>query len=113
MKREIVWLMGILLISGLLVACADREHHQVVDVRPIADGLRFLGMAGVLAALVIVYGNFVSATRLTGYIPYILAGLFILLALVVAAVAVPVLIIPITIALVALVVVAVLNQRFR
>jgi len=104
---------AILLFCALLAACASNGERPMVDVSPVGDGLHFVGMAGVLAALIIVFGRFVSESKLTSYAGYILGGLLILLALIVGLAAVPALIIPITAVIAILVIVAVVGQRWK
>lgn len=98
-----------LIVGGLLAACAAGER-PMVDVKPVGDGLTFLGMAGVLATLIVVFGKFVSDFRLSGYMTWLLGGLLVLLVLVVTVTAIPALIIPVSIAVAILVIVAVCGR---
>jgi len=43
-----------------LAACSGVGNHGAFDVRPIGDGLQFLGLSGVLGALIIVLGRFLG-----------------------------------------------------
>ena len=98
----------------LLAACNEQEKvRQLVDVKPVGDGLQFLGLAGVLSALILVFGKFITESKLTGYSPFIMAGLGLLLTLVVVVTALPKLIIPVTVAAAVLVVVAVVGHRWK
>ena len=112
MKPAIVGTMGILIVPVLLAACTGTGGHQMVDVRPIGEGLNFLGLAGVLAALIFVFGRFTGDSMLPTLTSYLFTGLFILLALVVAVTAIPQLILPITVIVTVLVVLAVFGNRW-
>jgi hypothetical protein len=100
----------------MLAACWENPHsRQLIDVRPIGHGLEFLGMMGVLAALIIVLGKFVTESEVMKwkYVPHIMVALLIILALVVVAAAVPALIIPFSAAMVVAVVLAFAWHRWK
>lgn len=98
----------------LLAACNEGSPpRQLVDVKPVGEGLTFLGLAGVLSALILVFGKFIGESKLTGYSPFIMAGLGLLLTLVVVVTAIPKLIIPVTVAAAVLVIVAVVGHRWK
>jgi len=98
----------------LLAACNEQEKaRQLVDVKPVGEGLTFLGLAGVLSALILVFGKFLTESKITGYSPFIMAGLGLLLTLVVVVTAIPKLIIPVTVAAAVLVIVVVVGHRWK
>ncbi|CAN5539729.1 hypothetical protein BH09VER1_BH09VER1_23930 [soil metagenome] len=109
-------ILTVLIGCMLLAACAvSRIQRPMVDTRPVGEGLNFLGIAVVLAALVLVFGKILgdSAVMRKAWLAYVLVGLLIILALVVAVVALPKLIIPIAVGAAVLVVLAVVGQRWR
>jgi len=94
-----VILAGTILLSA---ACQEEKARQLIDTRPIGDGLQFFGMMVVLAALVFVFGKFVEQPVIMRwiYLPYVLVALLIILALLVVAAAIPSLLIPFGVAVV-------------
>jgi len=113
MKANRKYALAMLVTSVLVVACTGAPAKPVVDTRPVGDGLTFLGMAGVLAALIFVFGKFITESKLTGYTPYILLSLLGVLALVVVFKSIPALIIPLTVVAVALLVLGFLSLRWK
>ena len=102
MNRKIalaVMVAGTLLLSA---ACQEEKARQLIDTRPIGDGLQFFGMMVVLAALVFVFGKFVEQPVMMQwtYLPYVLVALLIILSLLVVAAAMPALLIPFGVAVV-------------
>ena len=85
--------LAVILAGTILVmaACQEEKARQLIDTRPIGDGLQFLGMMGVLAALVFVFGKFVEQPAIMRwtYLPYVLVALLITLSLLVLAAAAP------------------------
>jgi hypothetical protein len=53
-------LCAILAASALLAACAKPAPPPIVDVRPIGQGLEFVGIALVLAVLIFVFSRFLG-----------------------------------------------------
>ena len=51
---------AVLATSALFAACAKPVPAPIVDVRPIGQGLEFLGIALVLAVLVYVFSKFIG-----------------------------------------------------
>ena len=45
--------------TALLAACTERSG-ATVDVEPVRRGLEFLGISGVLGALIVVLGRFIG-----------------------------------------------------
>jgi VIT1/CCC1 family predicted Fe2+/Mn2+ transporter len=60
MKANRKFAVAVLCSGTLLVACSGTSSAPAIDVRPIGQGLEFLGMAIVLAALVVVFGRFIG-----------------------------------------------------
>lgn len=88
--------VAVIMVCTLLVACAAKSN-QSVDVRPVGQGLEFLGMSGVLAALIFVFGRLIGPEGARWYAAYsarIMFGLLVVLAVIVAARALPDLFIP-------------------
>lgn len=80
----------------LLAACAA-TRNQGVDVRPVGQGLEFLGMSGVLAALILVFGRLIGPEGVkwcAAYSVHIMFGLFVILAVIMSATAAPYLLMP-------------------
>jgi len=103
MNRKIA--MAVMVAGTLLLAAACNEQEkarQLVDTKPIGDGLQFFGMMVVLAALVFVFGKFVEQPLMMQwtYLPYVLVALLIVLSLLVLAAAAPSLLIPFGVAVV-------------
>jgi len=92
------------LIAGtlLVAACQEEKARQLIDTRPIGDGLQFLGMMLVLSMLVFVFGKFIEQPVIFKwtYLPYVLVALLIVLSLLVLAAAMPALLIPFGVAVV-------------
>jgi len=91
------------MIAGTLLLAACNEGsppRQLVDTKPIGDGLQFLGMMMVLSALVFVFSRFVEQPLIAKwtYLPYLLVALLIILSLLVLAAAMPHLILPFSVA---------------
>jgi len=83
--------------SSLLPAACSKAGNSAIDVRPMERGLEFLGMSGVLAALILVFGKHLSSPVerwSTAYGTPLMFGLFVILVLSVAMVAAPYLILP-------------------
>ena len=102
MNRKIalaVMVAGTLLLSA---ACQEEKARQLIDTRPIGDGLQFFGMMVVLSMLVFVFGKFIEQPVLAHwtYLPYLLVSLLIVLSLLVLAAAAPSLLIPFGVAVV-------------
>jgi len=101
MNRKIA--VAVMIAGTLLVAaCQEEKARQLIDTRPIGDGLQFFGMMVVLAALVFVFGKFVEQPVIMRwtYLPYVLVALLIVLSLLVLAAAAPSLLIPFSVAVV-------------
>ena len=99
----------IVAVTVLLSACWETNlKRQIIDVRPVGEGLTFLGMAAVLVALIVVFGRFVTedVIRQWKYIPQCLTALLAVLAVVVLNAAIPALIIPISLAFIVLAILA-------
>ncbi|MEO6848020.1 MAG: hypothetical protein ABI254_12240 [Chthoniobacterales bacterium] len=60
MKRDTQIAVSVMLLCLLLSACSGVGKSSVIDTRPIGNGLEFLGMAGVLIALIIVFGRYIK-----------------------------------------------------
>ena len=96
MNRKIA--LAVMIAATLLLsACGENPSREIVDTQPIGHGLEFLGMMGVLAALVFVLGKFVTESDVMKwkYVPNVMVALLVILALVAVAAAVPTLLIPI------------------
>lgn len=109
MKEPKIAFVVMVIVTILLSACWETSRErQIVDVRPVGDGLTFLGMAGVLIALILVFGRFITESAVVKwkYIPHFMVGLLVVLAIVVVNAALPALIIPISIAIVVLAILA-------
>jgi len=115
MNRRIA-LAVVIAATLLLSACWENPHsRQLVDTQPIGHGLEFLGMMGVLAALVFVLGKFITESDVMKwkYVPNVMVALLAILALVAVAAAVPTLIIPISAAVGVAVVLAFLWHHLK
>jgi len=87
----------------MLAACNEQEKvRQLVDTKPIGEGLEFMGLMLVLSLLVFVFGKFIEQSVIAKwtYLPYVLVALLIILSLLVIASAVPNLVIPFGVAVV-------------
>ena len=102
MKSRQIALMVMLVVTLLLAACQEEKARKFIDTQPIGHGLEFLGMMGVLAALIVVLGRLASESEVMRwkYVPHVMVGLLILLAFVVVSAAVPALLIPFSVAIV-------------
>jgi len=100
MNRKIT--LAVVVAGTLLVACQEEKARELVNTQPIGHGLEFLGMMGVLAALIVVLGRLASESEVMRwkYVPHVMVSLLILLAFVVVAAAVPNLVIPFSVAVV-------------
>ncbi len=92
MRNTVALIIG----CAILAACSARSD-QSVDVRPVGQGLEFLGMSGVLAALILVFGRLIGPEGVkwcAAYSAHTMFGLFVILAVIMAATAVPYLLMP-------------------
>lgn len=103
-QNWVVLVLGILLFTG----CGESNHRQIVDVKPVGDGLMFLGLAGVLMTLIVVFGKFLNEATMYRwvYLSHFMVALFSILALVIVAAAIPALLIPISVGVVLAVILA-------
>ncbi|MEO8205938.1 MAG: hypothetical protein ABI615_07125 [Chthoniobacterales bacterium] len=60
MKRDKHIAVAVMVVCLLLAACSSIGKSSVIDTRPIGSGLEFIGMAGVLAALISVFGKYIG-----------------------------------------------------
>ena len=101
MNRKIA--VAVMIAGTLLVAaCQEEKARQLIDTKPIGDGLQFFGLMVVLSMLVYVFGKFVDQPVLAHwtYLPYVLVALLIILSLLVLAASIPALLIPFSVAVV-------------
>ena len=106
------------MIAGTLLLAACNEGappRQLVDTKPIGDGLEFMGLMLVLSMLVFVFGKFVEQPVIAKwtYLPYVLVALLIILSLLVLAAAIPNLVIPFGVAVVLAIALAFAWNRWK
>ena len=59
MRNKLV-LLSLAISANALSACSPGGSDGSIDMGPVGHGLEFLGMALVLAALVLVFGRFIG-----------------------------------------------------
>jgi FtsH-binding integral membrane protein len=59
-ERNRKFAVAVLVTCAFFAACSTKAVTTVVDTRPIGQGLEYVGIAVVLATLIIVFGKFLE-----------------------------------------------------